>query len=227
MLACDHDPALLRCLDTASGKLLWTYPNQFAGVHGSHKAPGSKVGLLRGVFGVIGSAHMPEPLGEIWALNSNVGEWHVFTGEGYYLTRLFSTSRGRWPEKAVPGAVMDNVPPGAGGEDFGGSLVQGDDGNVYVQAGKVAFWNIQVVGLETVKKLGSGSLSLNETEVRTALTSREQRLQQAVGPQSCTIKQFTPAFTGNVGRGFQGIPRANAGLQEAGRCRRARDGGVG
>ena len=94
----------------------------------------------------------------LWSINTNVGEWHILTGEGFYLTRLFQgdPQKQKWPDKAVPGAVMDDCPSGLGGEDFGGSLTQARDGKVYIQAGKLALWNVQVVGFETVKRLVGG-----------------------------------------------------------------------
>lgn len=75
-------------------------------------------------FGFIGNAQLPEPVGTIWGINTNVGEWHILTGEGFYLTRLFQgdPQKQKWPDKALPGAVMDNCPSGLGGEDFGGTV---------------------------------------------------------------------------------------------------------
>jgi hypothetical protein len=161
--SCDYDKRF-RCYDVESGKLLWTYPNAYHGVHGSHYAPGPAPGFIRGAFGFIGNATLPEPVGAIWAINSNVGEWHLLTRDGYYLSPLFQTDedKQKWPEKAEPGAVMDNAPAGLGGEDFGGSLIQGVDGKIYAQAGKLAVWNLEVVGLDTVKKLGEGMVRLKE-----------------------------------------------------------------
>ena len=109
------------CYYSADGRLLWKYPNTFSGVHGSHKAPPPEAGLIRGAFGLVGNAVLPKPVGGIWAINGNIGEWHVLTEDGFYLTRLFQGDpfKTQWPDQAVPGAILDNVPPGLGGEDFG------------------------------------------------------------------------------------------------------------
>ena len=196
--SCDYDN-YFRCFDIDSGKLLWTYPNAFHGVHGSHYAPGPASGFIRGAFGFVGSALLPEPLGAIWAINTNVGEWHVLTEDGYYLTALFETDeqKQRWP-KAVPGAVMDDCPAGLGGEDFGGSLVQGVDGKVYVQAGKLAVWNLGLVGLETVKELGGGEITLEADDIPDA-PSRTK----APAP-ILTVKRMKPEFTGDLIEDFSG-----------------------
>ena len=69
--------------------------------------------MIRGSFGPCGAAKLPEPIGNIWVIPTNVGEWHILTDDGYYLTRLFQGDpmKIEWPEKAVPGACMDNCPP--------------------------------------------------------------------------------------------------------------------
>ena len=128
-------------------------PDNFVGVHGSHHACPPAVGMIRGSFGPCGTAKLPAPIGNIWVIPTNVGEWHILTEDGFYLTRLFQGDpmKIKWPEKAVPGAVIDDVPPGMGGEDFGGSICYARDGKLYVQAGKTGFWNLEVVGLDTVQ----------------------------------------------------------------------------
>ena len=148
--------------DIASGKLLWEYPDTFVGVHGSHNAPPPVDGLIRGAFPPCGTVKLPDPIGNIWVIPTNVGEWHILTEHGYYLTRLFQPDplKVEWPEVAKPGANLDKVPPGSGGEDFGGSITLGHDGKLYLQSGKTAFWDIEVVGLDTVKALPMGTVTI-------------------------------------------------------------------
>jgi len=199
------DEKLFKCYDVATGKLLWTYPNTFSGVHGSHTAPAAQPGLLRGAFSPVGSAVLPAPAGHIWAINSNVGEWHLLTAGGFYLSRIFQGDQMKvsWPEQAVPGAIMDNTPCGLGGEDFGGSMTQGADGKLYVQAGKVGLWNVEVVGLDTIRAIPGGTVSITEADARAAAAIRESYLQDAVGMLRITLPRLTPEFTGDLG-GFKG-----------------------
>jgi hypothetical protein len=196
----------LHCHDIATGKLLWTYPSHFTGVHGSHAACPPEPGMIRGGFGIIGNARFPAPLGSIWVINSNVGEWHVLTEDGFYLARLFQGDgmKWSWPEKAVAGVTMDNCPPGLGGEDFGGSAQQADDGKLYLQAGKTGLWNIEVTGLDTVKAIRGSRLTVKEKDIRTAQGFRERSLQETVGKVTVTVKRQTPAFTGNLDADFKG-----------------------
>jgi hypothetical protein len=128
------------CFDIDKGTLKWTYPNNYVGVHGGHKAPPPQVGLIRGAYDIVGTGKLPDPIGDIFVIGTDKGEWHVLTGEGYYLTKFFESDpmKIQWPSPAAPGAVMDAVPPGMGAEDFGGSIMVTKDGELYLQAGKTA-----------------------------------------------------------------------------------------
>jgi outer membrane protein assembly factor BamB len=193
------------CYDTADGRLLWKYPNTFSGVHGSHKAPAPEAGLIRGAFGLVGNALLPKPVGGVWAINGNIGEWHMLTEDGFYLTRLFQGDpfKTQWPDQAVPGAILDNVPPGLGGEDFGGSMRQGKDGKVYVQAGKVGLWNVEVTGLDTIREIPGGKVAMSAADVKTAQTFREKQMQVAEGNKKYMVAKATVAFSGNLDADFK------------------------
>ena len=206
VLSCDVEKQVFSCYEVSTGKLLWTYPNTFHGVHGSHMAPGPQTGLIRGAFGIVGSATLPEPIGYVWVINTNVGEWHMLTRDGFYLTRLFQGdySKVQWPEKAVPGAVLDNVPCGEGGEDFGGSIAQGKDGTIYVTAGKTANWNVKVVGLDTVRKLGFGKIRIEQKDLALAEAIRSEMLQRKAGIRRYEVRKMTPEFTGDLEKDFNG-----------------------
>ena len=194
------------CVDVATGKVKWTYPDNFVGVHGSHMACPPEVGMIRGSFGPCGSAKLPPPIGNVWVIATNVGEWHILTEEGYYLTHMFQSDPMKivWPEKALPGAVMDNTPCGMGGEDFGGSIAATKDGRLFLQAGKTGFWNVEVVGTETATALKGGKLSMSEKDVAEAVRFREMHLQETAGKKTMTVKKLTPAFTGDLAKDFAG-----------------------
>jgi len=194
------------CYDVDSGKLKWTYPNNFIGVHGSHNACPPEVGMVRGSFGPCGSAKLPTPLGNVWVIATNVGEWHLLTEEGFYLSKLFEGDpmKFKWPDQAVPGADLSRVPPGMGGEDFGGSISQGPDGKLYVQAGKTAFWNAEVTGLDRVQALAGSSVQLTGSDLVQAAALREKALQTAVGPRTLTAQKLTPKFSGALDADFKG-----------------------
>jgi hypothetical protein len=200
------DHGLYRCFDAASGKVLWTYPDNFVGVHGSHNACPPQGGMIRGSFDPCGAARLPEPVGDVWVIATNVGEWHILTGEGFYLTRLFQPDplKVEWPAQAAPGAVLDNCPCGSGGEDFGGSICLANNGRLYVQAGKTAFWNVEVVGLDTVKAVKGDKVKITDADARKAEAVRVGQLQAAVGTRRATVRRMTPPMTGDFDNDFKG-----------------------
>ena len=204
--SCDASAELFRCYDVAGGKLQWTYPNKWHGVHGSHRAPGPAPGLIRGAFGFVGNATLPKPVGAVWAINTNVGEWHVLTEDGYYLTRLFQgdEQKRKYPPKAFAGADVTNIPPGMGGEDFGGSFIQAPDGRIYIQAGKVSLWSIEVVGMDKVRALGSGGVTVSKADSFEGERARGRALQGAAKRKALTILRATPKLTGDMQRDFRG-----------------------
>jgi hypothetical protein len=209
---------LYRCYDIAAGKLLWTYPDNFVGVHGSHKACPPETGMIRGSFGPCGAVKLSEPVGNAWVIATNVGEWHLLTEKGYYLSRLFEgdPTKVSWPEKGGPGVPIDACPPGLGGEDFGGSVALGADGKLYLQAGKTAFWNVEVTGLDAVKPLPvGGRVSITEEDVKASAEFKGRYLQMAAGVRRWTLKKATPAFTGDLDKDFTGAEGVSFKKQDA------------
>ena len=78
-----------QCFDIATKQKMWSYPDTFVGVHGSHNAPPPEVGLIRGSYGPASVVKLPAPIGNVWVIPTNVGEWHLLTEKGFYLGRLF------------------------------------------------------------------------------------------------------------------------------------------
>ena len=195
-----------RCFDIATGKQLWTYPDNFAQVAGAQNACPPEVGMIRASFGPCGAAALPKPLGNIWVITTDFGEWHILTEDGFYLTRLFQPNplKVRWPEKAVPGVRMDDCPSGCGGEDFGGSIACTKQGKLYLQAGKTAFWNVEVTGLDQVRAMRGSGISISAADVKTAQAFHDDYQQAAVGKVHATIKKMTPKLTGAFDGDFQG-----------------------
>jgi hypothetical protein len=193
--------------DMKTKEELWRYPNTFVGVHGSHFAPTYTIpGLFRGSFGPVAALSLPDPVGDVWVITTNYGEWHVLTKDGFYLTSLFNGyyQNWRWPEKAVPGADMTDCPSGAGGEDFGGTITVAKDGKVYAQSGHTAYWLLEVKGWDKVIRLPKSQVAITEADIPAAAKIREELL-QAVSEQKSrvTVKTLTPKFTsGNLGADF-------------------------
>jgi hypothetical protein len=192
------------CYDIETGKLLWSYPNNYVGVHGGHRAPPPAVGMIRAAYDILGTGRLPDPIGDIFVIATDKGEWHILTGSGFYLSRLFEADplKIRWPEPAVPGAIMDSVPPGMGAEDFGGSMTVTKDGQLHLQHGKTGFINSRVVGLDGVKKLPGGKLTVGPQDLAKAEAFRTKLLQAAIGTKMTTAKKAVVTFTGDLKKDF-------------------------
>ncbi len=191
-------------IDMRTGQTRWTYPNQWHGVHGSHRAPPPAPGLVRGAFGFVGCVKGSSATGHVWAVNSNVGEWYLLTQSGFFLSSLFEGDllEVQWPPQAAPGTKVNAIPAGAGAEDFGGSMVQGGDGRVFIQAGKTALWNIELVGLDKVVELAGGSLQLTDADAAKAAEVRQSLMQQSKGRQLVVVRRGALTFTGDLAKDF-------------------------
>ncbi len=198
------DHSTFDCFDIASGQLLWTYPNNFTGVHGSHRAPPPEVGMIRGAFDIAGSVKLPDPIGNIWVIGTNKGEWHALTERGFYLTRFWEgdVMRQEFPDHARPGVDVTRCPPGAAEEAFGGSITLASDGRLFLQGGHTSFWNVQVHGLDRALPLAGGSLSLSDEDVATAGLYRERFLSLQEGERKFAVVRATPTFTGDIEADF-------------------------
>jgi hypothetical protein len=205
LLTCGETSSF-RCFETATGRLLWSYPNPFWQVHGSHHAPAPEPGLTRGAYGMIGTFTCPST-GTVWVINANLGEWYLLSEKGYFLARIFEGDPmlWKWPARCEAGADMTRCPPGSGGEDFGGSVTQSKDGRVYLQAGKTAVWNVELSNLDKVRAIGSGSVTLTPQDQPLARAEFEKQSQQAVGTRTCEVIRLTPKLTGNVPADFRGF----------------------
>jgi hypothetical protein len=170
------DGSVFTCWDAAAARARWTYPGVSEGLRENNEAPkphpsagGDPVtpapveGRIFGARGACGCVKLPAPLGNVWVIPTQSGEWHLLTEDGFYLSRLFESDPAKiqWPANATPGADMSHASPAAIHAPFGGSVTLGADGKVYVQAGQTAFWNLELTGLETVQALPGGRVTLS------------------------------------------------------------------
>jgi hypothetical protein len=192
------------CFEIATGRKVAAYPSNYVGVHGGHSAPPAKQGMIRAAYDYVGTIKMPEPLGNVFVIGTDKGEWHLVNDAGYYIGKLFEgdAMKIKWPDEAVPGANMNNIPPGMGAEDFGGSLVRTTDGRVFVQAGKTAFINMQLAGLDTYKRLASGTLSMDEDDQTLANTFKVKYLSVAESARVASVPRKDVVFSLNPDNDF-------------------------
>lgn len=107
-----------------------------------------------------GVAKLAPPLGNVWLSSSARQPWLLVNEDGFKLAEFFQTALAiRWPKKATPGADMTSA---AANHD--GSLTQAADGRLYLQTGDSAYWNLEVTGLDKVKALPGGKITVPATK---------------------------------------------------------------
>jgi hypothetical protein len=155
----------------------------------------------------LNSIKLPEPIGNAWFFTTNVGEWHVLTEEGFYLTHLFNGDylNWTWPEKPELGARMNGAPSGGGGEDFGGYVTVTEDGKVYAQSGHTAFWNLEITGWDKTKRLPVSNTEITKEDFANAAAIAVKMGAKKNEKKEITLKKYTPeAFKANLKADFEG-----------------------
>ncbi|PTY01582.1 hypothetical protein DB346_12635 [Verrucomicrobia bacterium LW23] len=148
------------CAITPAGKVMWTYPNNYRGVHGSHKAPLPSVGEIQGALFFSGVVPLDDK-SDVFLLNGNHGQAFVLTSDGLYVDAMFPDVR-----------LMTNPQGGGigvlGGECFGGSFGKSEkDGNYYFQGGGISYRIYRIDGLRELRR-SEGALKLTAAQVSAA-----------------------------------------------------------
>jgi hypothetical protein len=154
------------------GKLLWTYPSENPGVHGSHSTvPPRFNGDITGAIRILGPLVRPAAgeAGEVWAQNANMGCMHLGTTDGLYIATVMRDHRtaGGWPATLKPGD--DLMPYTNGQENFTPSIVQAEDGAIYLCVGGEFIAVSRLEGLETVRRLAQQTVTVSEKDLQRAL----------------------------------------------------------
>lgn len=188
------------------GKLLWTFPNRWPGVHGSFTAPLAKRGQIIGPLYVLGSAQVPG-VGEVFCMNSNNGPDLLFTTDGLYVGSLFQDCRTApdvLPAEPRRGMSINAL---ASNEPFGGGFFQNPrDGKYYVEGTidscREASFIAQVTGLETLRRLPTQDLAYTPAQHTEA---QKLLAQQAVKQAAAKVLAIT-AVKGPAKLDGGGIP---------------------
>jgi len=164
--ALQWDGANFTCWEVGTSRVRWTYPGAYRGRGNDENRmtndDAGGAGEIVGARGACGCVKLSAPIGNVWVIPTEAGDWHLLTEDGFYLSRLFESdqAKAQWPTEAKPGVDMNHASLAALHGPFGGSVTLGADGKVYVQAGRTAFWNLELTGLDTVRALGGGRFVL-------------------------------------------------------------------
>lgn len=185
-----------------TGKLLWTYPNLWSGVHGSHSAPMSKRGQLIGPLYVLGSANVPNNIGEVLCLSGNLGERYLITDDGLFIANLFRDSRAApdaLPDTAVRGMNLDNFT--AGGESFGGGFFHNpEDGGYYIEGSvdscREASMVVRVTGMNDIHRIPMQAIRFTRAEYMKTQKKLAQRVAKQAKAKILDIAAMRQTVTG-------------------------------
>jgi len=133
-------------VNTASGRT-WSYPNPWPAL--GVGAPRPRPGVIVGGWGLRGAA------GGFMALNSNYGQWYLFTADGFFHSTIFGDTRTApfWGAFDTARRGMDVSHVSHGQESFFGWFGETSDEHFYCVAGHPHFSVIEVNGLDRDERL--------------------------------------------------------------------------
>jgi hypothetical protein len=177
-LILNSDPAMRAF--SADGKLLWTYPNRWSNVHGSHDSPLPKPGQLQGSLFFSGVVPLDET-SDVMLINGNHGRAFAITSDGLYLDEMFPDVRMmKFPQASGIGIL--------GGECFGGTFGKSaKDGNYYFQGGGIAYRVYRIDGLRDTHR-NQGNLTVTPQQSASADRAKSRLAATTLEPKSATIR---------------------------------------
>lgn len=152
----------------ADGSHVWSYPNQWSDVHGSHDAPLPEPGMIQGALAILGIAPWDDR-GDLFFLNGNHGRCFLLTSDGLYLDEAFVDVRVSYLKNEYR----------LGGEIFGGSFGRAVDGKCYVQIGHGPYRIYELTGLDRMRRM-AGEVTVSSEQI---LAAERRRLRHSAARQ--------------------------------------------
>ena len=160
----------------ADGTHLWTYPNEWSNVHGSHKAPLPEAGVMQGTLGILGMAPFDDKA-DVFFLNGNHGRCFLLTSDGLYLDEVFTDVRVSYLKNEYR----------LGGEIFGGMFDRSErDGKYYAQIGHGPYRIYELSGIAEAKRL-SGQVTVTREQIAAAERRGRRELAQTAATREFSI----------------------------------------
>jgi len=188
----------LTAVDPA-GKVLWTYPSDYVSVHGSHKAPAPRPGLLIGPSSFYGAATVSAEVGEVFYLNGNLGQNFLFTEDGLWIQSLWNDCRGWYDVPATAAIGMPCDAMTAGGESFGGWFCRTGDGKYHVIGGGTSATLFDLSGLDSLRRFAT-AVEVGKADLAAADELRVRRAARSLRAKAATIAVAAapPALDGEL-----------------------------
>jgi hypothetical protein len=145
------------------GRVLWTYPNPYPS--NWHNSPRARVGNIQHTLNVEGVVPLDGDAGALFQLNGNKGVRYLFTTDGLFLAELYGDMRIKplISSLAVATAGMRMDQNSLGDETFSGWIGHAPDGRVLQIVGKESSNVMEVRGVNSLRRLVGGDLTLSET----------------------------------------------------------------
>ena len=168
-------------LNPETGKINWSYPSFYHGVHGSHRATMPKPGLLIGPLKVAGVVSDCGEGGNVFMLRGNLGQDFYLTSDGLFVGSMFRDCR-------LPGAVLPaseeqlrKMPYELftmGSEPFNGWIGRQDDGVVRLTCGNAgtASTVLTVRGLDSIRRFTAPAITVDAARLVEADRDNAARL---------------------------------------------------
>ena len=196
------------------GSTLWTYPNPWPGVHGSHSAPQMMNGRLIGPLECRGMVTLGNGVGEVFSLMGNLGSLYLMTTDGLYLAEMYRDCRSA-PETLpdVPQRGMSVKNTSGGGEPFCGQFFRNPQDNLIYYRNAQGNMD-QVLGLENTRRLPVQKLEFTAAQYTQAASLAEQRAAAAAASQTLQIAPLSAPATGVPAvQNFNWAPERSASWQ--------------
>ena len=185
-------------IDTRTGKVLWSYPNLFPGVHGSHRATMPKPGLLIGPLRICGVADVGGKVGRVFVMRGNLGQDFFMTTDGLYVGAMFQD--GRLPGESLPDkeTSLRGMPMEAfshGSEAFNGWFGRQSDGKIRMTTGfpRESAMILEVKGLQSIRRFRGPDVVLDRKVILKADAENGARALAAAKPKACTVPRMSAA----------------------------------
>lgn len=186
-------PGKIAGVDRRTGSEIWTYPNPYPHVHGSHRATMPKPGLLIGPLKIMGVVDGGKP-NAFFALRGNLGQDFYLTTDGLFIGAMFLD--GRLPGMGLPAtedqlAAMPLEMYSNGGEPFNGWLGRQDDGVIRMTNGlpRQAAMVTRLRGLDTIQRFNAPSVVLTAESLAKAGEDNLLRKSAAAAAAEYKIRQ--------------------------------------
>ncbi|MCW1924477.1 hypothetical protein OKA05_18060 [Luteolibacter arcticus] len=176
------------------GKVTWSYPNLWPGLHASHECPvASELGMILGTTRLLGHFFSPASgeAGPLFAVNGNMGNVYVFTADGLYVTELFHdvrTGKSWSMPSAERGAKLNDL--SLHDENFWPSITTTSDGEIYlVDGGRTSL--VRVDGLDTIRRIAPFDLKVTAPDLEKSsswLLAREAARRAEQGSETLDVQ---------------------------------------